>query len=135
MARHLFYVELSMTSWKNRNTYSSVWMELFKIASKVRKAKHDNNNQMFIFEIWKKAKVENSHSWKYFSTEEYSEHVHRKTRTFNGYFCAYRTKELRKKIFYLICLTFYAFNQILWFYGTSILVFRAGTFRVKLFHW
>lgn len=37
-------------------------MELFKIARKVRKAKHDNNNQMFIFEVWKKAKVENSHS-------------------------------------------------------------------------
>lgn len=70
---------------KNRNAYSSVWMELFKIANKVRKAKHDNNNQMFIFEIWKKAKVENSHSWKYFSTEEYSEHIPRKTRTFNGH--------------------------------------------------
>lgn len=60
MARHLFYVELSMTSWKNRNAYSSVWMELFKIASKVRKGKHENNNHMFIFEVWIK-----SESWKF----------------------------------------------------------------------
>lgn len=71
---------------------------------------------------------------KIFSTEKYSERIPRELELSTDIFlCLSNERVVKKKIFYLICLKFYAFNQILWFYGTSILVFRAGTFRVKLF--